>query len=345
MPLPRAFELFSAFFENVNFNKMDVDRAPAACPGVASDTAGKQDACQGCPNQGICASGKANTGPDPDVAEIGRKLYRVKHIILVLSGKGGVGKSTLSTNLARALALDENKSVGLLDIDICGPSIPKTMGLEEEQVHQSASGWSPIYVQDNLAVMSCGFLLTSLDDAVIWRGPKKNGLIKQFLRDVDWGDLDYLVIDTPPGTSDEHLSVVSYLKECANLRGAVIVTTPQEVALLDVRKQIDFCKRVNLNIIGLVENMSTFVCPKCSVESSIFRKSNGVEKLSKEQGLPVLGNVPLDPVIGKSCDEGSSCFENYPNSASVAAFKNIAANLSLALGSFNGKGDEIVSMK
>lgn len=234
-------------------------------------------------------------------------LQTLKIMINVI---GGVGKSTISTTLARAFALDESVNVGLLDIDICGPSIPKTMGVEGEQVHQSSSGWSPIYVADNLSVMSCGFLLPSLDDAVIWRGPKKNGLIKQFLRDVDWAELDYLIIDTPPGSSDEHLSVVSYLKKCDNLDGTVIGTTPQEVSLLDVRKQIDFCNRVNLNILGVIENMSTFVCPKCSKVSPIFLSSTGgAEKLSSELDIELLGKVPLNPIIGKSCDEGISVIE------------------------------------
>eukprot|EP00075_Anas_platyrhynchos_P036071 XP_027325324.1 cytosolic Fe-S cluster assembly factor NUBP1 isoform X4 [Anas platyrhynchos] len=151
--------------------------------------------------------------------------------------------------------------VALLDIDICGPSIPKMMGLEGEQVHQSGSGWSPVYVEENLSVMSVGFLLSSPDDAVIWRGPKKNGLIKQFLRDVDWGEIDYLIIDTPPGTSDEHLSIVQYLG-ASHVDGAVIITTPQEVSLQDVRKEINFCHKVKLPIIGVVENMSGFICPK-----------------------------------------------------------------------------------
>ncbi|CAG2122845.1 unnamed protein product, partial [Medioppia subpectinata] len=175
---------------------------PEHCPGVESADAGKADACAGCPNRGICSSGDLQTGPDPKVAEIAAKLMNVKHIVLVMSGKGGVGKSTVSSLLARYLATDKTVNVGLLDVDICGPSIPKTMGVEGEEVHQSMSGWSPIYVSDNLSVMSCGFLLNSADDAVIWRGPKKNTIIKQFLADVDWDRLDYLVVDTPPGTSD-----------------------------------------------------------------------------------------------------------------------------------------------
>lgn len=169
------------------------------------------------------------------------KLSQVKHIILVLSGKGGVGKSTVSAQIAFTLA-SMNKQVGLLDVDICGPSIPRMLGLVGQEVHQSASGWSPVYVEDNLGVMSIGFMLPSNDDAIIWRGPRKNGLIKQFLTDVDWGQLDYLIIDTPPGTSDEHISIVQYLKS-ANVDGAIIVTTPQEVAMADVRKEINFCKK------------------------------------------------------------------------------------------------------
>ncbi|XP_010781811.1 cytosolic Fe-S cluster assembly factor nubp1 isoform X3 [Notothenia coriiceps] len=239
------------------------DDAPQHCPGTASEQAGKTSSCDGCPNQKACASG-ATKAPDPAIAEIGAKMATVKHIILVLSGKGGVGKSTFSAHLAHALASDNTKEVALLDVDICGPSIPRIMGLEGEQVHQSGSGWSPVYVDDNLAVMSIGFLLSSPDDAVIWRGPKKNGMIKQFLRDVDWGELDYLIVDTPPGTSDEHLSIVQYLSS-THIDGAVIITTPQEVSLQDVRKEIRFCQKVKLPIIGVVENMSGFVCPSCKV--------------------------------------------------------------------------------
>ncbi|KAG8558380.1 hypothetical protein GDO81_016966 [Engystomops pustulosus] len=241
-------------------------------------------------------------------------MSTVKHKILVLSGKGGVGKSTFSAHLAHGLAEDEGKQIALLDVDICGPSIPKIMGLEGEQVHQSGSGWSPVYVEDNLAVMSVGFLLGSPDDAVIWRGPKKNGMIKQFLRDVDWGEVDFLIVDTPPGTSDEHLSVIQYLSG-AHIDGAVIITTPQEVSLQDVRKEINFCLKVKLPIIGVVENMSGFICPKCKNESQIFPPTTGgAEKMCSDLGIPLLGRVPLDPNIGKSCDTGKSFFTEIPDS-------------------------------
>lgn len=289
---------------------------PEHCPGIDSEQAGKSAACAGCPNQGVCSGGELRSAAkdtEQDYYEIARKLSSIKHIIIIMSGKGGVGKSTVATQLARFIAFNDSESnVGLLDVDICGPSIPKTMGVENEEIFNSASGWSPIFVEDNLAVMSCGFLLESLDDAVIWRGPRKNGIIKQFLRDVDWSDeLDYLIIDTPPGTSDEHLSLVSYLKFCQNVRGAIMVTTPQEIAKMDVRKQIEFCRKVKLPIIGYLENMSVFVCPKCSKENYIFKsKSTRPSTLEEKYGIKLLGRLPIDPIIGKSCDEGKSLFND-----------------------------------
>lgn len=290
---------------------------PKHCPGVGSDDAGKASPCAGCPNQKVCSSGEAKQAAQAELDEviplIVDRLNKVKHIILVISGKGGTGKSTVSTLLARCLAEDSSKQVGLLDLDICGPSSPRMFGLEGEQVHKSSTGWTPVYASDNLAVMSCGFLLDSLDDAVIWRGPKKNTMIKQFLMDVDWGKLDYLIIDTPPGTSDEHISVIQYLKQTnlANLDGAVMVTTPQEVSLMDVRKQVDFCKRTELKVLGLVENMSKFTCPKCAKESTVFPSTTGgAERLARDYEIPILGRLPLNPVIGKYCDAGESIFED-----------------------------------
>jgi Mrp family chromosome partitioning ATPase len=195
-------------------------------------------------------------------------------VLLVLSGKGGVGKSTVAAQLAFSLAA-RGLDVGLLDVDICGPSAPKLLGLEGQEVHQSAAGWSPVYVTERLAVMSVGFLLPSQDDAVVWRGPRKNALIKQFLRDVVWGPLDYLVVDAPPGTSDEHISLAQLLLGGGGGAGAgagdgsaappavdaraVIVTTPEQVAIADVRKEVSFCRKVGLPILGVVENMSALV--------------------------------------------------------------------------------------
>ncbi|XP_052366614.1 cytosolic Fe-S cluster assembly factor nubp1, partial [Oncorhynchus keta] len=182
------------------------------------------------------------------------------------------------------------------------------------------------YVEDNLAVMSIGFLLSSPDDAVIWRGPKKNGMIKQFLRDVDWGELDYLIVDTPPGTSDEHLSIVQYLSS-AHIDGAVIITTPQEVSLQDVRKEIRFCQKVQLPIIGVVENMSGFVCPKCKNRLRSSPTTGGAERMCEEMNLTLLGRVPLDPRIGKSCDEGKSFLTEVPDSPAAAAYHSIVQSI------------------
>ncbi|XP_068824696.1 cytosolic Fe-S cluster assembly factor NUBP1 isoform X2 [Capricornis sumatraensis] len=288
-----------------------MEEVPHDCPGADSAQAGRGASCQGCPNQRLCASG-AGAAADPAIEEIKEKMKTVKHKILVLSGKGGVGKSTFSAHLAHGLAEDENTQVALLDIDICGPSIPKIMGLEGEQ-----------FLEDNLGVMSVGFLLSSPDDAVIWRGPKKNGMIKQFLRDVDWGEVDYLIVDTPPGTSDEHLSVVQYLA-AAHIDGAVIITTPQEVSLQDVRKEISFCHKVKLPIIGVVENMSGFICPKCQKESQIFPPTTGgAEAMCQDLKIPLLGKVPLDPRIGKSCDKGQSFLVEAPDSPATVTYRSI----------------------
>jgi Mrp family chromosome partitioning ATPase len=309
------------------------DSVPHNCPGPESAAAGRSAACQGCENQQACQS--APKGPDPDLEAITQRMSTIKHKILVLSGKGGVGKSSFSAQLSFALAATEAQ-VGLLDIDICGPSIPKIVGLEGEQIHSSGAGWSPVYAQD-IAVMSVGFLLSHPDEAIIWRGPRKNGLIKQFLRDVDWGELDYLVVDTPPGTSDEHLSITQYLK-ASNVDGAVLITTPQEVALADVRKEIGFCKKVGLPIIGVVENMSGFVCPKCKTETKIFAATTGGgEKMARDFGVPFLGSIPLDPLLARSCDEGQSFLERCPQSPAAQAFNSVFQKI---LAACNGKKED-----
>ena len=277
-------------------------------------------------------------GPDPDIPLITQRLAGIKHKILVLSGKGGVGKSTFTTMLAHAFAAanDGESVVGVMDTDICGPSIPKMMGVEKETIHVTSSGWEPVWVSENLAVMSVQFMLPNRDDAVIWRGPKKNGLIKQFLKDVEWGEMDYLVVDTPPGTSDEHLSVNAFLKE-SGVDGAVLVTTPQEVSLLDVRREIDFCRKAGIRVLGLVENMSGFVCPKCAHESEIFRPTTGGgRQLARDTGVPFLGAVPLDPRIGMSCDFGESFFDNFGESPACGALKGVVRRVEEEMGRKGG---------
>nr|AFN53629.1 putative ATP-binding protein [Linum usitatissimum] len=197
--------------------------------------------------------------PVANLVAIAERMATVKHKILILSGKGGVGKSTFSAQLSFALAAMDFQ-VGLLDVDICGPSIPKMLGLEGQAIHQSNLGWSPVYVESNLGVMSIGFMLPNPDEAVIWRGPRKNAIIKQFVKDVYWGELDFLVVDAPPGTSDEHISLVQFL-QATGIDGAIIVTTPQQVSLIDVRKEVSFCKKVGVEVLGVVENMSGLCQP------------------------------------------------------------------------------------
>lgn len=258
---------------------------PENCVGPSSEQAGKASACEGCPNQKVCASGAAKE-EDPAVAQVAAQLASVKRKVLVLSGKGGVGKSTVASQLAFGLA-SRGLRVGLLDIDICGPSAPLMLGVRGEAVHSSASGWSPVWVtvptdvpaggggneddeaeEGELGVMSIGFLLSDADDAVIWRGPRKNGLIKQFLTDVEWGALDVLLIDTPPGTSDEHISAVQYLKQALGPHdGAVVVSTPQEASMADVRKELNFCKKTSLRVLGVVENMAALSTPLVDVRA------------------------------------------------------------------------------
>ncbi|CAG8567028.1 5149_t:CDS:2 [Paraglomus brasilianum] len=233
------------------------------------------------------------------LSQIVSSLQNIRHIILILSGKGGVGKSSVTTQLALSLVHKGNK-VGILDIDLTGPSIPRMLGLDKMQVHQASGGWVPVYAgledkNQRLCCMSIGFLLQNKDDSIIWRGPKKNAMIRQFLADVCWGDLDYLVIDTPPGTSDEHISIAEYLKE-TNPDGAVIVTTPQAVALADVRKELNFCKKVGIPVLGVVENMSGFVCPHCEECTNLFSTGGG-EAMAEEFGVSFLGRIPIDPSI------------------------------------------------
>lgn len=222
----------------------------------------------------------------------------------MLSGKGGVGKSSITTQLALSLSLSGH-SVGVLDIDLTGPSIPRMFGIEAAKVTQAPGGWVPVQVHpanssSNTGALSCmslGFLLRGRGDAVVWRGPKKTAMVRQFLTDVLWGELDYLLIDTPPGTSDEHISLAETLLKNAlpgQVKGAVVVTTPQAVATADVKKELNFCVKTSIKVIGVVENMSGFVCPNCSECTYVFSKSGG-EVMAKDFNVAFLGSVPIDP--------------------------------------------------
>jgi len=236
-----------------------------------------------------------------DQLELDRRMRDIGRKILVLSGKGGVGKSTVAVNLAVALAkADQGQTVGLLDVDIHGPSIPKLMGLEGRPVQANGQFLLPVEADDRLKVMSIGLLLERQSDAVIWRGPRKFGVIRQFLKDVEWGRLDYLVVDSPPGTGDEPLAVAQMVGQPA---GAVLVTTPQDLAVADVRRCVEFCRALSLPVIGIIENMSGYVCPECGRRVDLF-KSGGGEALAEEVGVRFLARVPIDPNVVASGDSG-----------------------------------------
>ena len=226
-------------------------------------------------------------------------LGNVKHKLMVMSGKGGVGKSTVAANLAIALS-EKGYSVGLLDVDLHGPSIAGILGLTGIPLNADGDQLLPYQYNENLQVMSVQGLLADPDDALIWRGPLKIGVIRQFLADTKWADLDYLIIDCPPGTGDEPLTIIQTIKDAQ----AVIVTTPQEVSLADVRKSINFCQQAQLAILGIVENMSGFVCPDCGTVHNIF-KSGGGAKLAAERNINFLGKLPIDPQVVDSEDAGN----------------------------------------
>jgi ATP-binding protein involved in chromosome partitioning len=250
--------------------------------------------CEGCPSASTCDTAKGTAAGLPKKADID-----VKHVILVLSGKGGVGKSTVSVNLAFSLAAHGYRT-GLMDLDIHGPNLPKMLGIEGQRLTVLGNMIEPIRVTGNLAVVSMGFLLPDTSTPVIWRGPMKMSAISQFLSEVDWGPLDFLVVDLPPGTGDEALSIIQL---APNVRGAVIVTTPQDVATMDALKAAKFVEKLELPVIGIVENMSGLVCPHCHGEIDLFG-SGGGKKIAEQLGVPFLGSIPLDPEMRKAGDEG-----------------------------------------
>lgn len=281
-------------------------------------------ACGSCSSSSCSAAHKAPDESDPEFIARQRlqsRLCKIKHRIAVLSGKGGVGKSTVAVNLATSLALS-GKRVGLLDVDIHGPSVPTMLGLDAENVRPGVceDGILPLEL-GTLKVMSIGFLLANQDDAVILRGPAKIGVIQQFLRDVVWGDLDFLIIDSPPGTGDEPLSVIQTI---GDVQGAVIVTTPQRVASVDVRKSITFCRKLDVPVLGVIENMSGFVCPHCGEITNIFSTGGGRD-ISESMGVPFLGSIPIDATIAIAGDAGSPFMDRYAASPTAQIMRDIIA--------------------
>ncbi|KAG9083555.1 cytosolic Fe-S cluster assembly factor cfd1 [Ceratobasidium sp. 370] len=287
-------------------------------------------------------SHQADTASLPDTP-IARRLKNVKHIILVLSGKGGVGKSSVSTQLALSLyASAPGARVGILDVDLTGPSIPRMLGVDGRPVHQSTDGWVPVYADSALGIggqgggarmlcMSVGFLLKNRGDSVVWRGPKKNAMIRQFLSDVRWGELDYLVVDTPPGTSDEHLSLMEHLAPVHNRLSAVVVTTPQAVALADAVKGVSFTRTVNLPVLGVIENMSGYACPCCGEVTNVFSKGGG-KSMAEREKVHFLGSLPIDTQLVELLDSAPTASpqptQNGTSSPTPSAIPTPQADLS-----------------
>lgn len=282
------------------------------------------DSCgSSCPSSqnGSCSSAKSDQ--QAAIAQqnnaITRSLGKIKNKILVMSGKGGVGKSTVSVNLALALA-NKGYKVGLMDVDIHGPDVVRMLNLKGGLEGPETPGGlvPPLQYNDNLKVVSLEYMLKDRDEAIIWRGPLKIQAIRQFVSDMDWGELDYLVVDAPPGTGDEPLSVAQTITGVK----AVVVTTPQKVALADVRKSINFCKTVNMEVVGVVENMSGFVCPNCSEVVDIF-KTGGGEEVAREFELPFLGRVPMDPRVVIAGDDGVPYLSSDADSPATKAFGEV----------------------
>ncbi|MBU1140738.1 MAG: Mrp/NBP35 family ATP-binding protein [Proteobacteria bacterium] len=281
-----------------------------------------------------CSSGsKCNTPESQQAAmaqqdnAITRSLGKIKNKILVMSGKGGVGKSTVSVNLALGLARRGHK-VGLMDVDLHGPDVIRMLNMTGslEAPKNPNDLVAPLKYNDNLKVVSLEYMMKDRDEAIIWRGPLKIQAIRQFVADMDWGELDYLVIDAPPGTGDEPLSVAQTIP----LVKALVVTTPQKVALADVRKSLNFCKTVGVEVVGVVENMSGFVCPECNATVDIF-KTGGGEEIAREFDLPFLGAVPMDPKVVIAGDDGVPYLSSDAESPAVTAFTKVIDAVELRL--------------
>jgi Mrp family chromosome partitioning ATPase len=269
--------------------------------------------CSTCPTASTCESSAHSVQNLP-----GRADVNVRHVIMVLSGKGGVGKSTVSVNLAYSLS-NHGFRVGLLDLDMHGPNIPKMLGIEDHKLTAMGDLIEPVHVTGKLSVMSMAFLLPDTSTPIIWRGPMKMVAIQQFLKEVNWGTLDYLVVDLPPGTGDEALTIAQI---APNLSGAVIVTTPQDVATLDARKSVKFIQKLEIPVLGIIENMSGMVCPHCGEELDLFGKGGG-KKIAEELNVPYLGSIPLDIDMRKAGDEGRPFIIRRGNNATWASVDNI----------------------
>ncbi len=282
----------------------------------------EKETCNGESSCGTCDRSSTCSPEEREAHErqrLEKRLGGIRRKLMVMSGKGGVGKTTVAVNLGVILAM-EGLRVGLLDADIHGPNVPKMLGVELQPLGGTRGGLRPIEVLPNLHIISMAYLIPNRDNPVVWRGPLKHSAISQFISEVEWGPLDFFIIDLPPGTGDEPLSVAHLIK---NVDGSIIVTTPQDVALLDSRKSVNFSRILNIPVVGIVENMSGMKCPHCGNDIPLF-KIGGGERAARELNVPFLGRIPIDPEMVQKCDSGMPYVMAYPDSEATTAFREIA---------------------
>ena len=282
--------------------------------------------CESCPESDTCRDPKKEYYMQQENLKL--TMSKIKHKIAVISGKGGVGKSTITVNLAVVLAMGSHANkIGILDADLHGPCVPKMLGLQGQRLQVNPVGIFPVEGPLGVKVVSMDFLLSSDEAPVIWRGPLKMRAIQQFLSDVMWGNLDFLLIDLPPGTGDEPLSVMQLIP---HMDGVIIVTAPSEVSQVVVKKAVTFAKQLNVPVIGVIENMSGFICPKCGTETNIFKVGGG-QKMAEDLAVPFLGRIPIDPEICRDSDSGIPFVDEHVNSVAAKAFMEVVKKIELFL--------------
>jgi ATP-binding protein involved in chromosome partitioning len=278
--------------------------------------------CDSCSKADSCTDPRRERFQEQEVLKI--KMNKIKHKIAVISGKGGVGKSTVTVNLGMAFAMHGYvNSVGILDADIHGPCVPKMLGLHGQKLQANPIGVFPVVGPLGIKVVSMDFLLSSDEAPVIWRGPLKMKAIQQFLSDIMWGELEFLLIDLPPGTGDEPLSVIQLIPD---MDGVIIVTIPSEVSQVVVKKAVTFARQLGVPVIGIIENMSGFVCPKCGTETNIFKVGGG-RKIADDLSVPFLGSIPIDPEICRDSDNGMPFITEHMDSPATKAFSEIVKKI------------------
>lgn len=289
----------------------------------------KDTPCESCSSSSHCSEKEKEAHEKTRLKD---KLSHIRHKLMVMSGKGGVGKSTVAVNLGATLAMGGH-SVGILDADIHGPNVPRMLGIDLYALEGTKEGLRPVEAYPNLKVVSMALLSRNPDSPIVWRGPIKHSVIKQFLGDVQWGDLDFLIVDLPPGTGDEPLSVAHLIGQ---VDGSIIVTTPQDVALLDSRKAVGFSRLLHIPVLGIVENMSGLLCPHCSKEIPLF-KIGGGERAAQELRVEFLGRIPIEPEMVELCDQGKPLVLTRPYSKARKAYEEIVHTIIERLNGVNSK--------